>query len=402
MEHIELSSKNGRLRLVLIGILLVIAAVSLTAGLTALLRQPSGWQQVEANAQGVHCGGDFVLYYDFDDSTDQKQLTQVYSDAVVRAWQLFSSGTGENGNLAYLNAHVNETVTVDPALYDALALAAAYENRHIFLGPAASEYEQIFLFENAAEAAQYDPGQNGELMDYVRQAAGFAANPAAVSLEILEDHQVKLSVSGEYLAFARQYEIREFVDFGWMKNAFIADFLASRLEEAGFTRGYLVSYDGFTRNLDTRNQGYAMNIFDRQGNEVNLPAKMHYTGPISIVSLRNYPMGSSDRWHYYSFADTGRIATVMIDPADGADKSALHNLVCYSREKGCGEIVLQAAPIFIADTFSEDALQALTGQEIYAVWPQGTELRYNEEALELELLRDTGLSYTASLTQPGQ
>lgn len=403
VERIELSSKNGKLRLVLIVILLVIAAISLTAGLTALLNQEPGWMEVEANTQELHCGEDFILYYDFGDagmsaSAENKQLTALYSDAVVKAWRLFSSETAENGNLAYLNAHVNETVTVDPALHEALALAAEYESRHIFLGAVASEYEQIFLYENAAEAARYDPGQNEELMPYIREAAAFANDPAAVSLEILENDRVRLAVSDAYLAFAGKYEISEFVDFGWMKNAFIADFLADTLAENGFTRGYLVSYDGFTRNLDTRGEEYAVNIFDRQGNDLYIPAKMHYTGAISIVSLRNFPLGDSDRWHYYSFAGTGRIATTMIDPADGTDKSALHDLVCYSRETGCAEIVLQAAGIFIADEFSESALQALTGQSIYAIWPQGTVLCYNEDTLDLELITDTGVPYTKALT----
>ena len=88
-----------------------------------------------------------------------------------------------------------------------------------------------------------------------------------------------------------------------MKNAFIADYLADTLEAEGFTSGYLSSYDGFTRNLDRRRNEYAFNLFDRQGSDVNLPAKMRYTAPLSIVFLRDYPMGEQDKWHYYAFRE---------------------------------------------------------------------------------------------------
>lgn len=404
VERIELSGKNGKLRIVLIIVLLVIAAVSLAAGLTALLNREPGWQEVAVSTDQVHCGEDFVLYYDFGDAgisatEENKQLTALYSDAAAKAWQLFSSETAENGNLAYLNAHVNETVTVDPALHTALALVARYESRYVFLGAVYNEYARMFISESAAEAARYDPAQNADLMPYIQQAAAFANDPAAIRLEILENDQVKLTVSEEYLTFAEDYEFTEFVDFGWMTNAFIADYIAGILEENGFTRGYLVSYDGFTRNLDSRGEAYALNLFDRQDNDIYIPAKMHYSGPMSIVSMRNFPLSDRDRWHYYSFADSGRVATVMIDPEDGMDKSALHDLVCYSRTSGCAQILLQAAPIFIADEFSEDALLALAGQEIYAIWPQGTVLCYNEETLNLEMIPDTGIAYTKELTK---
>ena len=73
---------------------------------------------------------------------------------------------------------------------------------------------------------------------------------------------------------------------------------------------------GFTRNLDVSGNSYSFNLFDRQNSDIYLPAVMQYKAPMSIVYLRNYPMSSQDRWHYYSFTN-GRIVTACIDPADG-------------------------------------------------------------------------------------
>ncbi len=403
VERIELSEKNVKLRVVLLVVFVIIALVALATGLSALLSSDPGWQKVEVNSSSWHCGDDFVLHYEFGGgalsaTAENKKLTAVYTAAAEQAWQLFLSDTPEKGNLAQLNAHVNEPVAVDPALYDALALAVRYESRHIFLATVYDAYSQVFSFEDPKEAAEYDPGQNQEELDYVRAAAAFANDPAAISLELLENGQVKLHVSDDYLTFAKEQEISRFVDFGWMGNAFIADFLAEKLTENGFTNGYLASYDGFTRNLDTRSESYSVNFFDRQGDQLYIPARMEYTGAISMVFFRDFPLSDQDRWHYYSFPN-GRTSTTMVDPADGVDKAAVPSLMGYSRNLGCAELTLQLAPLYVADTLAEDALQALTGQEIYAIWTQGTELRYNEATVSLTLLPDTGIAYTKALIE---
>ncbi len=403
VERIELSEKNVKLRIVLLVVFVIIALVSLAVGLSALLSSDPGWQKVEVTSSGWHCGDDFVLHYEFGGGTlsataENKKLTAVYTAAAEQAWQLFLSDIPEKGNLAQLNAHVNAPVSVDPALYSALKLAVEHKNRHIFLATVYDAYSQVFSFGDPQEAAEYDPGQNPQELDYVRAAAAFANDPAAISLELLENSQVKLCVSDAYLAFAKEQEISRFVDFGWMENAFIADFLAEKLTENGFTNGYLASYDGFTRNLDLREESYSVNFFDRQEDRLYIPARMEYTGGISMVFFRDFPLSDQDRWHYYSFPN-GRIATTMVDPADGVDKAAVPSLLGYSRAVGCAELTLRLAPIYVADTLAEDALQALTGQGIYAVWTQGTQLRYNEAALNLTLLPDTGIAYTKALIE---
>lgn len=71
-----------------------------------------------------------------------------------------------------------------------------------------------------------------------------------MNVELLGGNQVKLSVSDDYLAFAEKNFISDFIDFSWMKNAFITDYVADVMIDNGYTLGSLTSYDGFTRNLD--------------------------------------------------------------------------------------------------------------------------------------------------------
>ena len=396
VTRIELSEKNVKLRWILIVVLLSVAVVAILTGLMSMLNTQPGWQQVEVSSEERNCSRDFILMYDFSDSgsgaTAQfRQLTNLYTEATEQAYRIFTADLLEEGlyNVAYVNAHVNETVTVEPELYKALALTVQYSDRHVFLAPAMAEYNRVFLCEEDAEAALYDPARNEETAAWLAELALFVNDPEMISLDILGENQVRLNVAGEYLAFAEENELGTFLDFGWMTNAFLADYLAEVLTENGFTNGYLSSYDGFTRNLDVRGQNYAVNLFDAQGTDIYMPARMHYSGSMSIVSLRNYPMDELDKWHYYAFA-SGEIVTAFLDPADCMSKSATDSLVSYSSDAGCAEILLQIANVFIADEFQPDALKALADRGVCSIWFEGTTLKYNDETLALEQLTENG------------
>lgn len=390
VTKIELSEEHRTLRIVLAVGFLVIGVAAIVVGLVSLLNTENGWQEVQISTKSANCAGDFVLMYDFSDAgasatAVNKQLTTLYSQAAEDAYRMFSADLREDGlqNVRYLNDHVGEVVTVDPALYKALSLLVKYDCRYPYLAPAYAEYDRVFMAESDAEAARYDPAGDPELARYLLDIAESARDPQMVNLELLGDNRVRLFVSGAYQQFAEQNGIETLLDFGWMKNAFIADYLADTLEAAGFTNGYLSSYDGFTRNLDRRGNEYSFNLFDRQGNDVNLPARMKYDTPLSIVFLRDFPMAEQDKWHYYAF-ENGKIVTAFLDAADGLSKSACHNLVSYSKDLGCGEIVMQTAPVFIADGFDDGPLGALEEKGVYSIWSQGNALKWNDSSLKLE------------------
>jgi len=386
VTHIELSQRYIKPRGFLALALLLLGLGFLGYALMSALETEPGWQQVEVSSSKPNCGGEFTLMYEFtDDATAQhKRLVRLYSEAAENAFRIFTPDVQEEGlgNVAYLNAHVNEVVEVDPALYRALSQINAYSDRRVFLAPAAIEYNRVFWSQSDEEAASYDPAKNPETAAWVREVARFASDPQAVSVELLGNNRVRLKVSEEYQAFAGENELDTLLDFGWMTNAFIADYLADILVENGFTQGHLSSYDGFTRNLDTRDRTYLFSLYNRQGTFIDVPAKMYCTEPMAIVFLRNYPMVEADQWHYYAYA-SGDAVTAMLDPADGMSKSTVNDLVAYSRQQGCAEVLLQTAPIWIAEELRPDALDALTGQGVYAIWFEGDTPQYNDPDLTL-------------------
>lgn len=401
IQRIELSEKNIKLRWILAGALLLIGLVAIAIGVNSCISAQVGWQEVQITANKTNCSTDFVFNYDYGQAgvepyQERRQVIACYSEAVVEAYELFNTHVenSDMGNLTLLGASPNQTVSVEPELYQTLQQIVDSESRYVYLAAVYEEYSRIFRADSEIHAAEYDPSKNAELLPYVQEAASFANDPAHISMELLGEGKVRLVVSDAYLAFAEKYGITCFLDLGWMKNAFIIDFLAQRLVDAGYTNGYLASFDGYTRNLDQRGESYNFNLFDRVNSDIHMPAIMEYAEPMSIVFLRNFPMSSRDSEQYYLFSDN-TIATTFIDPADGLYKSATDNLVAYSTKTGCAAIALELAPVFVADSLDAEAIRDLTKREIYSVWFDGSKLQHTEERCKVTLQPVEGISYQA-------
>lgn len=401
VTRISLPEINVKARWVLLVLFLAIAVVAFGLGIRDFLTTDPGWQEVEVTAGQPSCAQDFQLMYDFSQegaTAQYKQLQSLYTQSAEQLYRLFSPDVLEDGlyNVAYLNAHYNEPVQVEAELYTALRLIVTYGDRHGFLAPVMVEYDRVFQSESQGEALLYDPTTNEETKAWLREIVAYANDPQHIRLELGEKNQVTLVVSQEYANFCRDHELETVFDFGWMTNAFLADALAYRLAEAGFTAGYLASNDGFTRNLDARGNSYSMNIFTQIDKNIYMPGKFTYTGPMSLVVLRNFPMTEEDSRRLYAFSD-GRVISSYVDPKDGMTKAATPSLVSYSASRDCGEILLQMVNLYIADELDTTAVNSLRVQDIYALWCVGQTIHYNDATLDLQQLPDTGEGFQLKL-----
>ena len=332
--------------------------------------------------------------YDFSSyggsaSSENKRLTELYSRSCEEAFRLFSPDAEAEGNLNQLNRQMNQPVTVRSSLYRALELLVRYDNRCIFLAPVYTEYNRMFLCEDDGEAAVYDPQQDPETAAFVEQVMTYVSDPEHICLVLHGNDQVTLAVSDAYRSFAEEYGIESFLDLGWMKNAFVADYLAEMLEQEGFLHGYLASYDGFTRNLDDQGQSFALQIFDRQENTLYAPAELTYTGRQSIVFLRDYPMVALDRWRYYVYED-GQIRSVLLDPETGKQSASVSTLISLSEELSCSQLLLEMIPAFL-DGENSEAVRNLTGEGFRSLWCKEGVVYYNDPAAEPKLM-DSGIA----------
>lgn len=404
VEKIELSTSNIVLRAIGAGVLILIALICFGTALSDFFNTQPGWEEITVESDSVNCSTDFIFNYDFTDyggdaSAAYKLLTSLYSEACEDAFLIFSRNVTDDSvnNLAYLNAHVNETVTVDPALYEALELLVNSGSRHIYLAPVYVEYDRVFSASSAEEASWYDPAQNEEVGSYIKELVSFCADPEMIELELMGNQQVCLRVADDYLAYAEENALDSFLDFGWMTNAFIIDYLAEVLTEGGYTCGYLSSYDGFTRNLDTRGQSYSFNLFDGQRDTIYVPAVLSSADPVSIVALQSYPMDEKDSWHYFDFGEN-YIVSAHIDPMDGMSKSYYDDLVSYSSEATCARILMAMMPSFVADEYHPAVFDAWQ-EDIYTIWFDGLTLGHNDPNASISLT-ETGekMGYTIAFS----
>ena len=391
---IDLAEGNMRNRLIVLVIVLAIAFTAFGVGLKEVFTSEPGWKTIECYTEEMAYSADISLQYylggeGINATSQERALNAVYGEAMAEAYRIFNSEVLAEGNynVAYLNAHPNEVVTVDPALYAAFSLLENAGARYAYMAPIYVEYKGVFLSQNDTEAVCYDPMKDQAIADYIRQIAAVTADPDMVTLELLGGDQVCLKISEEYLAFAEEHGIESFLDLGWMTNAFVVDFVADRLTEAGHTSGYLVSYDGFTRNLGGVAETFALNLLARSGKETRVAGAMTYTGATSLAVFRDYPMTGADSWHYYRYED-GSVTSTYLDPVDGMCKAAVSDLVVYSRDLSCAELMVRAASTFIADSF--DAA-ALSDADMGAIWSAEDTIFHNRADAAITMAENSGM-----------
>lgn len=412
VERIELSDKGARVRLVLVIILILVAVAAFVYGVVSMLGTEEGWTTIEADSRAeLNCSQEFVLQYqlgagELSAAAENKAVTALYTESMVTAYRLFNNDAGgsdaaadgkadddsgaQEHNVRYINCHPNEEIQVDEALYRAFALCEEYRIRNLYLAPVYEQYGSLFYCAEDWETESFDPLQNEELAADFEELAAYARDEEKVRIQLLGNNTVRLYVSGDYLQYARQEAVTSFIDFYWMRNAFIIDYVAELMTESGFTHGCLSSYDGFHRNLDERKTEYSLSLYDRVEGTVYPAAVMRYSGRRSIVSLRDFGMNSLDFQHYYEL-ENGQIRTAYLDVSDGLCREATDSLVCYTAEQGCAELLLQMIPVYIADTFQPKKLPE------YSVYYADGMIYYNDPQLVLtDLYEDEMVQYKSS------
>ena len=294
-------------------------------GINALIGAKSGMQEITLDATGAfECCKYFTFYYDIgadgsSPAAQKKTLRSLYSKAVSDSYQLFCADTEyeDEINLSYINSHPNTDIKVPHALYEALATLENSHTRYHYLAPIYELYASLFSCADGAEAASYDPKQNAALRAFFIQCAAYANDPASVGLSLLGDDTVRLFVSDEYMRFADDNAISGYIDLLWLKNAFCTDYIAGVLRENGYTRGTVISYDGFICHLgDAPETQFDYTFSHRQGNVIADWKTLSFAHPVSIVYLHDYPFGYEDEDNYYVYG-SGETVFPFVDVSDG-------------------------------------------------------------------------------------
>ena len=401
VNKIELPAEHRRLRLILAIVFLIVGAFFIAFSVANLSSKDPGWSEIEADSSELNCSDDFVFMYclgegDASATAENKEITACYSDATEYAFRMFTNDVEYENvhNIYYINRHPNEEMEVDDILYRAFSLIQESGDRSLYLAPVYEQYDGLFYCTEEYQTVEYDPYLNQDVADYYAKVAGFANDARMIDLDLLGENRICLRVAEEYLDFASENEIGSFIDFYWMKNAFIVDYLAEEMILAGYCRGCISSIDGFTRNLDQSGESYDYTFYNRQDSMIYPAASVQYRGPSCMVYLRDYALNSEQ--HSFYLYSNGEIRTPYLDTKDGVCRSACSDLVCYSSESSCSEILLRMIPVYIADTLQSDALTGLAGEGIFSVYCENSRICYNDADLSLtHLYSEEDVQYEA-------
>lgn len=404
VEKIELRANPSKVRIAAVILLLGVGAAALSYGFSTFLNGEAGWREIEGGSNsGPSISDEFVFYYDVgagehSAAAENRTLTTLYQEGLQTGYCLFSADQAFEGvtNLYSLNTQPNTVLEVDPTLYQAFALLERYDDRSIYLAPVYELYDDMFYCQDDAQAAYYDPARNPEMAAYYDRIAEFANDPAMIDVELLGENRLRLNVAPDYARFAQENEIEHYIDFFWLRNAFLIDYLADIMRQNGFTNGTLSSGDGFVRALDERGAEYSLTVLDRVDRTVYPAATMRYMEARSIVTLHNYPTTPQNSERYYTFAD-GSIFTPYLDAKDARCKSAVNDLLVTSTGIGCAELLLRAIPVYVADELDRTALTALAEDGVTSVFCQDEVLyRYGDSLQLTDLYTDETRQYTAA------
>lgn len=372
---VELNGENKKWRIVAIALLIALGVTLIASAGVKLLGKNKGYVEIEV--EDSIFADFFTLNYDIGASgvvasVDYRTVREAYTDALNKYCRLFSADTEYEQlvNIAYINAHPGEDIKVDPVLYSALLkMENEGEGRH-YLGISLEIYDALFYLEGDDYAAEQDPSKNEELRAINLQACEFARDRESVKLTFLGNDTLRLDIGEEYASFAVKHGFSRYIDLGIFENAFVTDAIADLLVGKGMTLGAISSYDGYTRNLDTRDLDYSFSFYAKSDDVVYPVCDVKYKGSIATYSARTYPISDTSALDFYLYA-TGESAHRFIDPISGEYKSSIDEILLTSNSKSCASLALIAYSTIASDSFNGAELSGVD-----AVWLDGKTVRY--------------------------
>ncbi len=367
---VEVDQSHVGVRVAIFVVALACAIGGFAYGISQLLSKDPGWTAVTVNTSSLNCGDDFTFLYDIGEgelsaSKELKNLRSLYSEVCVEAYEVFDTTAEYEDclNMWYLLNHVNEKVEVAPLLYQSLAKVEESGTRYLYTGTMSALYSSLTYSRSDIEAESYDPYRNEDLKEFYAELALYICDPDSIHIEFFDNNQVMLYVSDEYMAFAEENSVTEWIDFSWMKNAFITDYIVETMMENGYDLGLVMSNDGYIRGFDVSDSSNAtFPIYHREDNTVSVLTAMYCSGTDSYVYYRDYPLEDEPEGRYYMYQDA-EFRYRYIDPEDGLCKAALTEMVFCAEDMTCTDLMLATAPFFIADSFDEDGVWDLADQQ---------------------------------------
>lgn len=327
VEKIILPNKNLKQKLIIAAVLLIVGLSSIGYGLYNSIKVNPGYAEIEVGSNyDKNNSKEFTLLSYVNNSIDKRNIAKVYSDAQVKAYRLFNVYEEYEHNLFYINNHPNETIEIDKNLYDALKLASDY--RYIFLGPIYQIHNSIFSCDLDGQIIEYLPDKNEDIKNIFDELSKYIMDNNTVNIDFFDNNLIKLNVDNEYLCFLKDNQLDRILDFYYMNNACIMDYICNELISAGYDNSIISSVEGYMRLLDESRFNY--NLLGIVDDKLLYAGDIECCGPVSVIEVRNFIINEDDKYNYYK-NDDGNIYSKYLD-FNGKNITNIDNLLTYSND----------------------------------------------------------------------
>lgn len=378
-QKIEYTSKHLNLRKVLFIIFLLIALFSFGIAIKSLLSWQTGYREIESEG---YYSDEIQLQYYLENKAQYVKVKNIYNESCKEIYQLLDESQIYDGiyNIAYINSNPNQKIKVDDKLYNCLALLQKYNNKSIMLAPIYELYKGIFGCNEDYQLVDYDPLLNEEIAQYVKEVLNYINDENHIQLKLYDDNYVELYVSEQYQKFAEDNGINSYLDFYWIKNSFVVDYVAQQLINEGFNQGFISCHNGYCRFLSGNQVTY--HYYDELDDDIRLVADIEYSEPTASVQYRNYRLFDYDFMANYTL-ENGEKRTCYIDEKDGLSKTSLSSLTVYSHDDNCSTLLLKSMKYYITDNFDAEKLNE---DDFYYYYMNEYTVEYNDNKLKIEII----------------
>ena len=387
VQKVELSQKNITIRIVLFVVLLLIGLAGIGIFINELLKVDDGLQEIKSQVSGYNISEDFTFNYKLGESDvsatkENKAIRTIYDSLIYDATLLFDeySALSDYHNLTYINGHLDEDIEVPEELYNALKRFYDYNSRNLFFAPIYEEYDSIMSAGLDSYAVKSDPNKDASQLEHIQKLLSYINDENHIKLSFYKNNVIKLTVSAEYQSFASQNEYKRYVTLGAYKNAFVIDYIAKGLIDKNYRNGFILSSDGFFRNLNDKNF-VNYNLVDYVDNEAFSAANMKANNNITICSYKAFPH-LKDSAKYYIYEDK-TIASKHVDK-NGLNTHFTSNLICYGYDVNCVDLAFKTYELYLCDSVDNGKVSDLkTSDNIYSIYFDNYNIVYNQDDLEL-------------------
>ncbi len=381
VEKVEVSEKHIILRVVILIIAILGVIGSVIFIIVNLSTKDKGWTRIELSKNRLN--DSYYFYYNLGDepTKEYKELTNLYKAHLEKAYILFDAEEEFEGvnNVYYINNNPNKEITVDSLLYNSIKEVMDSGSNTIFMGGIVSYYDAVILG-SASNATYYDIKTNDVMKERANKYISYINDTNHFEFKLLGDNKVKLYESEEFMKFLSDYEV-DVLNFSYLKNAFILDYLDQVFSSKLYKSGYIYSLDGYLLNLGSHIE-YTFDVLDETDSKVSKIASLKYAEKRNIVTFKNTITSSADL-NYIKVLNDNTRRTYYIDNTDGISKEGVRYLTGYSSTNSLSKIALEMEKAYIADTFDSSLLK----NNNY-IWLNDKDINYTEEGLKFTTVID--------------